>query len=53
LQNAAKEFWVVNPDRHLVKISTPDRQTVTYRAGQEIPLPLFGAEKLAVDAIFA
>ena len=52
-QNGAQEFWVVNPDWHLVKVSTPDGHTVTYRAGQEIPLPLFGAEKLAVDAIFA
>lgn len=40
LENGAKQFWVVDPDRHQVKVSTPDGRTVTYRAGQEIPLDL-------------
>lgn len=52
LENGAREFWVVDPDRRQVKVSTPDGRTVTYRSGQEIPLPLFGNAKLAVNAIF-
>lgn len=52
LENGAKQFWVVDPDRRQVKVSTPDGRTVTYRAGQQIPLDLFAAN-LAVDAIFA
>ncbi len=52
LENGATQFWVVDPDRRQVKVSTPDGRTVTYRAGQEIPLDSFAAN-LAVDAIFA
>jgi Uma2 family endonuclease len=52
LENGAKQFWVVDPDRRQVKVSTPDGHTITYQSGQEIPLPLFSAE-VAVDAIFA
>jgi hypothetical protein len=52
LQNGAKEFWVVDADRSLMKVSTPDGITRTWQSGQEIPLPLFGGNKLAVDAIF-
>ncbi len=50
LENGAREFWVVDIDHRLVRVSTPDGLTVTYKDGQEIPL-LFGG-KLAVDAIF-
>jgi Uma2 family endonuclease len=53
LENGAKEFWVIDPDRRQVKISTPDGHTKTWRSGQEIPLPLFGDARLAVDSIFA
>ncbi len=52
LENGAQEFWVVDPDRRQVKVSTPDGRTVKYQSGQEIPLPLFGNAKVAVDAIF-
>jgi Uma2 family endonuclease len=52
LENGAKEFWVVDEKRRLVKISTPDGATRTWKSGQQIPLPLFGDKSLAVDAIF-
>ncbi len=52
LENGAQEFWVVDPDRRQVKISTADGRTITWQSGQEIPLPLFENAKLAVDAIF-
>jgi Uma2 family endonuclease len=51
LENGAREFWVVDIDHRLVRVSTPDGHTVTYKIGQKIPL-LFGG-KLAVDAIFS
>lgn len=53
LENGAHEFWVVDPDLRQVKVSTPDGRTITYRCGQDIPLPLFGGAQLSVDAIFA
>jgi Uma2 family endonuclease len=52
LNNGAKEFWVVDPVRRLVKVSTPSGDTRTFSSGQEIPLPLFGEGKLAVDDIW-
>ena len=53
LENGCREFWVVDSDRRQVKLSTPDGITTTYRAGQEIPLRLFGGGALQVEAIFA
>jgi Uma2 family endonuclease len=52
VENGAQEFWVVDPDRCQVKVSTPDGRTTTYVSGEEIPLLLFGGAKLAIDAIF-
>jgi Uma2 family endonuclease len=53
LENGCQEFWVVDIDRRQVKISTPDGRTITYRVGQEIPLPLLNDGRIPVDAIFA
>ena len=53
LENGASEFWVVDPLRRQVKISTPGGHTITYQSGQEIPLPLFGDAKISVDEIFS
>lgn len=53
LENGAKEFWVVDPDRRQVKVSTPDGRTLTYQSGQEIPLSVLSGAKIAVDSIFA
>jgi Uma2 family endonuclease len=53
LGNGAREFWVVDPDRRQVKVSTPDGHTITYQSGQQVPLPLFGGAQVAVDDIFA
>jgi Uma2 family endonuclease len=50
LENGCLEFWVIDPKRRTVMVSTPDGHTQTYLAGQQIPL-MFGGE-LAVDAIF-
>ncbi len=53
LENGTHDFWVIDPVRRSVKVSTPDGRTRTWKSGQEIPLPLFGDSKIAVDAIFA
>lgn len=52
LENGAEEFWIVDPDRRQVKISTPDGHTITYQAGQELPLALFAGAMIRVDEIF-
>jgi Uma2 family endonuclease len=52
LTHGAREFWVVDPDRRHIRISTSQGSGRTYRSGQEIPLPLFGNAKLTVDSIF-
>lgn len=51
LDNGCLEFWVVDPVRRLVKISTPDGLTKTYQEGHEIPLGLFPGS-LAVKSVF-
>ncbi|MGH9632985.1 MAG: Uma2 family endonuclease [Bryobacteraceae bacterium] len=53
LENGCREFWVVDPDRRQVKVSTPDGITTTFQAGQQVPLRLLGGSLMAVDAIFA
>jgi Uma2 family endonuclease len=50
LENGCLEFWIVDPNLRLVKVSTPDGRAITYRTGQEIPLFFDGC--LAVDSIF-
>lgn len=52
LANGALQFWVVDSDRRQVKVSTRDGRTITYQAGQTIPLPITGACGLPVDVIF-
>jgi len=51
LENGAREFWVIDALHRLVKMSTPDGNIRTYKSGQEIPLPLFGENRLAVNDI--
>jgi Uma2 family endonuclease len=49
LENGAREFWIVDPKRRTVRVSTAGGH-VTYKSGQSIPL-FFGGS-LAVDDIF-
>jgi Uma2 family endonuclease len=51
LENGCREFWVVDPRRRIVKVSTSDGHSHTYQTGQQIPL-MFGGQ-LEVNAIFA
>ncbi len=52
LEHGCLEFWVVDPVRRQVKISTPEGLTKTYPEGQRIPLTLFGGGELESAAIF-
>jgi len=52
LENGCLEFWLVDPELQLVRISTTDGRAITYTSGQDIPLPLLNGGHLAVDAIF-
>ena len=53
LENGSREFWVVNIEHRQVEVSTPDGLTVTYKAGQGIPLFFATGADIAIDAIFA
>ena len=47
-----KEFWVVDPDRRLIKTARADGWTHTYSEGDEIPLDSLNGGKLSVSAVF-
>jgi len=51
-ESGCLEFWLVDLINRQIDVSTPDGVTTTYRAGQTIPLPLFGGAALPVDDIF-
>jgi Uma2 family endonuclease len=53
LENGSREFWVVDDEDREIKVSTPDGRTVTYRAGQEIPLFFAPGSALSVEDIFS
>ena len=50
LENGSKQFWIVDPERQQVKVSTPDGHTITFKSGSTISL-FFGGE-LPVAQIF-
>ena len=53
LATGCPEFWVVMPKIRAVRVSTPDKRSVTYTIGDSIPLLLLpGAEPLPVSDIF-
>jgi len=52
LENGSREFWEVDMNYREVQVFTPDGRSITYRAGQEIPLFLVGTS-LRVDDIFS
>jgi Uma2 family endonuclease len=53
LENGSKQFWVVDKVHREVEVSTPDGRTVTYKAGQQIPLFFAPGAHISVDAIFS
>jgi Uma2 family endonuclease len=53
LENGSLEFWVVDIEHRQIEVSTPDGRTITFKAGQIIPLFFAAAAHLNVDAVFA
>ena len=53
LENGAREFWQVSIERKLIEVATPDGHSVTYKAGQQIPLFFAPGKTLGVDEVFA
>ncbi len=50
LENGCREFWIVDPKKQTVRISTPTGHFSIYKAGEQIPLLYGGA--LAVNSLF-
>jgi len=53
LENDAQESWVVNTTRRVIKVSTREGRSTTYKSGEEIPLFFRDGERLKVDDVFA
>ncbi len=51
LANGCREFWILDPRAHEVRVSTAEGVRI-YRAGMEIPVLVLDGERVAVDAIF-
>jgi Uma2 family endonuclease len=51
LANGSREFWVVDPVRAQVRVTTPDGHTVTWHSGDEIPVPFGNQAKVKVADI--
>jgi len=48
-----REFWIVDPKRRTVKVTTRLSVTIKYSEGDQIPLPILGNATLSVAEIFA
>jgi Uma2 family endonuclease len=53
LENGSREFWLVDSVYREVEVSTPDGRTITYNAGQAIPLFFAPGISIQVDDIFS
>jgi Uma2 family endonuclease len=54
LANGSKEFWVADPKRRTLRVTTEDGRTKTYSAGQEVSLGVLGSDAtIRVDDVFA
>ncbi len=52
LENGSREFWLVDIEHRQVEVSTADGCTLSYKAGQSIPLFFAPEATLAVGSIF-
>lgn len=52
LENGSLQFWVADADQREIEVWTPDGRSVTYRAGERIPLFFAPGSSLSVDAVF-
>ena len=52
LANGCLEFWLVDRELKIVRVSTPDGRAMTFRAGQSITVSILNGASIAVDEIF-
>ena len=52
LTNGSREFWVVDPKRQRIRVTTSDGRISMYEAGQEIPVLFTHNTKIRVDDVF-
>ncbi|MEZ5355375.1 MAG: Uma2 family endonuclease [Bryobacteraceae bacterium] len=52
-RGGCREFWEVDPDRRLLRVSHKDGKSATYGAGERVPVSLFGSVSIAVEEIFS
>ncbi len=52
LANGCRQFWIIDPNLNIVKVSKADRHTRTYTMSDEIDLAEFGGGKLRVAEIW-
>jgi hypothetical protein len=48
----AIEFWTVDPDQKVVRVTRRNRTFQDYRPGEAIPLDAFGGATIEVQSIF-
>ena len=53
MRGGTKEFWVVDPERKLIRVSRAEAAGGTYAEGDAIPLAPFGGSEIPVATIFA
>jgi Uma2 family endonuclease len=51
-EGGCRQFWVVNAERKIVSVSTPDAKTITYRKDEQIELAEFGGGTLSLTDLF-
>lgn len=52
-KGGCREFWEVDPERRLLRVSHKDGKSATYGDGERVPVSLFGSVSIAVEEIFA
>jgi Uma2 family endonuclease len=52
-KGGCREFWEVDPERRLLRVSHEDGKSATYGDGERVPVSLFGSVSIAVEEIFA
>jgi Uma2 family endonuclease len=50
--NGSQEFWVVDPERRRIRVTTREGRIMTYEAGQRVPVPFATEAWLQVDDVF-
>ncbi|MEZ5399532.1 MAG: Uma2 family endonuclease [Bryobacteraceae bacterium] len=52
-RGGCREFWEVDPDRRLLRVTHKDGKSATYGDGDRVPVALFGSVTISVEEIFS